>query len=141
MPLISKWFLQQVTLSKILEHWGHDGFLRHAEKTSEFYRKRRDSCIAAAEKHLKGIDMLYCICWLILENRVIIPETHATWQYSLNQNFHAAFYGSHESREDETLFKIFHSSSSYNWSAQWYLFRKGEQLVTGLEGSIWLTPR
>ncbi|KAK3091816.1 hypothetical protein FSP39_022850, partial [Pinctada imbricata] len=47
--------MSQVTLSKILEHWGHDGFLKHAEKTSEFYLKRRESCLAAAEKHLKGL--------------------------------------------------------------------------------------
>ena len=39
----------------VLNHWGYDGFDQHVEKVSEFYRKRKDQCLAAVEKHMKGL--------------------------------------------------------------------------------------
>lgn len=37
----------------LLRHWGHEGFLTHATKASDFYRRKRDIFVAAAERHLK----------------------------------------------------------------------------------------
>ncbi|XP_076097795.1 kynurenine/alpha-aminoadipate aminotransferase, mitochondrial-like isoform X1 [Mytilus galloprovincialis] len=47
--------LSKVFLIKLFEHWGHDGFLEHAEKTATFYETKRDLCLKSAEKHLKGL--------------------------------------------------------------------------------------
>ncbi|CAC5372201.1 AADAT [Mytilus coruscus] len=47
--------LSKVFLIKLFEHWGHDGFLEHAEKTAAFYEMKRDLCLKSAEKHLKGL--------------------------------------------------------------------------------------
>ncbi|KAK3314240.1 pyridoxal phosphate-dependent transferase [Apodospora peruviana] len=43
----------QVLALALLRHWGHAGFLTHASTTSEFYRRKRDVFVAAAERHLK----------------------------------------------------------------------------------------
>jgi len=48
--------LTQVFLIKLFEKWGYEGFLQHAEKTATFYEMKRDQCLEAAEKHLKGQD-------------------------------------------------------------------------------------
>ncbi|XP_014785050.1 kynurenine/alpha-aminoadipate aminotransferase, mitochondrial isoform X1 [Octopus bimaculoides] len=47
--------LSQFLIYKILTEWGLSGFKEHAKKVAEFYEKRRDITIDAAEKHLKGI--------------------------------------------------------------------------------------
>ncbi|XP_048758464.1 kynurenine/alpha-aminoadipate aminotransferase, mitochondrial-like isoform X1 [Ostrea edulis] len=47
--------IAQMILFKVLENWGLDGFLRHAENTAEFYKTKRDQCLAAMEKHLSGL--------------------------------------------------------------------------------------
>lgn len=47
--------LSMVFLAKIFEHWGYVGFLDHAAKTAKFYETKRDMCLAAAERHLKGL--------------------------------------------------------------------------------------
>ncbi|KAI0124119.1 pyridoxal phosphate-dependent transferase [Xylariales sp. AK1849] len=44
----------QVIALALLRHWGHEGFLRHTFKASDFYRRRRDVLVAAAERHLRG---------------------------------------------------------------------------------------
>lgn len=38
----------------LLQHWGYEGFLEHTYKASEFYRRKRDVFVAAAERHLTG---------------------------------------------------------------------------------------
>ena len=45
---------KQMALYKVLEDWGIEGFLKHAETTAEFYKTKRDQCLAIMEKHLKG---------------------------------------------------------------------------------------
>lgn len=47
--------LSQVVLIKLFQQWGYAGFLEHAEKTAAFYEMKRDQCLSAAEKHLKGL--------------------------------------------------------------------------------------
>lgn len=47
--------VSQMMLYKVLEDWGIDGFLKHAENTAELYKRKRDQCLAAMEKHLKGL--------------------------------------------------------------------------------------
>lgn len=47
--------LSQVVLYEILKNWGHEGFHVHASRVTEFYRTRKEQCIQAAEKHLKGL--------------------------------------------------------------------------------------
>lgn len=42
---------QSITLT-LLEHWGREGFLRHADSIAEFYKKRRDNFEACASKIL-----------------------------------------------------------------------------------------
>ena len=39
----------------VLDHWKYDGFEKHVEKVSDFYRARKDQCLAAVEKHMTGI--------------------------------------------------------------------------------------
>ena len=45
---------KQMALYKVLEDWGIEGFLKHAETTAELYKTKRDQCLAIMEKHLKG---------------------------------------------------------------------------------------
>nr|XP_022329260.1 kynurenine/alpha-aminoadipate aminotransferase, mitochondrial-like isoform X3 [Crassostrea virginica] len=47
--------LSQMALYKVLEDWGIEGFLKHAETTAELYKTKRDQCLAIMEKHLKGL--------------------------------------------------------------------------------------
>ena len=39
----------------VLDHWKYDGFEQHVEKVSDFYRTKKDQCLAAVEKHMTGI--------------------------------------------------------------------------------------
>ncbi|XP_063970624.1 kynurenine/alpha-aminoadipate aminotransferase, mitochondrial-like isoform X1 [Lytechinus pictus] len=47
--------LTQLTLYKLLNHWGIDGLLSHVGKVAAFYKQRRDILLAAMDKHLKGL--------------------------------------------------------------------------------------
>lgn len=47
--------LSQMTLSMILNDWGLDGFLAHADKTTDFYKNKSEQCLRAAKKHLTGL--------------------------------------------------------------------------------------
>ncbi|XP_046566764.1 kynurenine/alpha-aminoadipate aminotransferase, mitochondrial-like isoform X2 [Haliotis rubra] len=47
--------MSQALLVPILETMGFDGFLKHAQNVADFYEKKRDMCLTAAEKHLKGL--------------------------------------------------------------------------------------
>jgi len=38
----------------LLRHCGYGGFLKHTAKASDFYRRRRDVFVAAAQRHLLG---------------------------------------------------------------------------------------
>jgi hypothetical protein len=44
----------QVCLLSVLTSMGVEGLKNHAINVADFYRKQRDACIAAAEKHLTG---------------------------------------------------------------------------------------
>lgn len=47
--------VSQVILQKVLEEWGEDGFNVHCQRVAEFYCKRRDAVVAAANKYLTGL--------------------------------------------------------------------------------------
>ena len=47
--------LSQVIAHELLEKWGIDGFLDHVVDIENFYMKRRDLMIEAANKHLTGL--------------------------------------------------------------------------------------
>eukprot|EP00057_Strongylocentrotus_purpuratus_P026558 XP_011681032.1 PREDICTED: kynurenine/alpha-aminoadipate aminotransferase, mitochondrial [Strongylocentrotus purpuratus] len=47
--------LTQLTLYKLLNHWGIDGLVNHAEKVAAFYQRKRDVLLAAMDKHLTGL--------------------------------------------------------------------------------------
>ena len=47
--------LTQVITHRILESYGYEGFMRHTEMVSEFYREKRDVFEAAMHKHLVGL--------------------------------------------------------------------------------------
>jgi len=47
--------LAQVLAVSILSRWGHDGFLTHTERVSEFYRAKRDVFEDALRRHLTGL--------------------------------------------------------------------------------------
>ncbi|XP_041360154.1 kynurenine/alpha-aminoadipate aminotransferase, mitochondrial-like [Gigantopelta aegis] len=47
--------LSQVALFTILQEMGHTGFLQHCDKVADFYKRQRDACLAAANKHLSGL--------------------------------------------------------------------------------------
>jgi DNA-binding transcriptional MocR family regulator len=40
---------------KLLEHWGEEGFRKHIRRTQLFYKRRRDSAIESANRHLQSI--------------------------------------------------------------------------------------
>ncbi|KAJ2917040.1 hypothetical protein MD484_g3390, partial [Candolleomyces efflorescens] len=48
--------LSQMVLLKLLQTWGLEGFLEHAEKTALFYRERRDVLAGHLERHLRLSD-------------------------------------------------------------------------------------
>ena len=45
----------QVVTSSLLDQWGLEGFHSHVSEVEDFYRKRRDTMVAAADKHLTGL--------------------------------------------------------------------------------------
>lgn len=47
--------LIQMVLLQILNHWGYDGFDRHVDAVTQFYREKKDLCTKAAVKHLTGV--------------------------------------------------------------------------------------
>ncbi|XP_072171622.1 kynurenine/alpha-aminoadipate aminotransferase, mitochondrial-like [Diadema setosum] len=47
--------LTQLTLYKLLNNWGVEGFLKHASQVCAFYQQRRDVLLAAMDKHLTGL--------------------------------------------------------------------------------------
>lgn len=61
----------QTCLLAVLESMGLNGLRQHALTVADFYRKQRDACIAAAEKHLAGkrmlchgpVDVLFVLLW------------------------------------------------------------------------------
>jgi len=85
--------LTQVFLIKLFENWGYEGFLQHAEKTATFYEMKRDQCLEAAEKHLKGQDrcfhhqLFHLLCSCTLDNKLyhchiylfIVIMKHSDW--------------------------------------------------------------
>lgn len=44
----------QAMAATLLQHWGIDGFYKHAESVSNFYREKRDLFLECAERRLKG---------------------------------------------------------------------------------------
>ena len=41
--------------SSLLDQWGLDGFHSHVAEVEDFYRRRRDKMVEAADKHLTGL--------------------------------------------------------------------------------------
>lgn len=46
--------LSQVITNELLKTWGDEGFFKHVKEIRDFYQKRRDVMVAAADKHLTG---------------------------------------------------------------------------------------
>lgn len=46
--------LSQVIAIELLKKWGDEGFFKHIGEIKDFYQKRRDDMVAAADKHLTG---------------------------------------------------------------------------------------
>lgn len=46
--------LPQLMAYQLLEHWGHDGFFKHVEQVSDFYRQKRDDFIECLDRRMKG---------------------------------------------------------------------------------------
>ena len=47
--------ISQVMVSKLLSHWGVDGWNAHIKSVCLFYARRRDTFVGLVEKHLKGL--------------------------------------------------------------------------------------
>ena len=47
--------LTQVIALTVVEKWGYEGFLRHTDEVSAFYRARRDVFEAAMHRQLGGL--------------------------------------------------------------------------------------
>jgi kynurenine/2-aminoadipate aminotransferase len=47
--------VSQALVSKLLKHWGENGWNEHIRQVCLFYARRRDAFIARIEKHLKGL--------------------------------------------------------------------------------------
>ncbi|XP_054284371.1 kynurenine/alpha-aminoadipate aminotransferase, mitochondrial-like isoform X2 [Macrosteles quadrilineatus] len=47
--------LSQMVVSKLLDHWGYDQYLKHIQNVRAFYRERRDLMLAACDKYLTGL--------------------------------------------------------------------------------------
>ena len=58
----------------VLDHWKYDGFEQHVEKVSDFYRARKDQCLAAVEKHMTGT---YIVQVLLFASTRSLLETYA----------------------------------------------------------------
>lgn len=46
--------LPQLMAYQLLEHWGHDGFFKHVEQVSNFYRQKRDEFVECLDRHMNG---------------------------------------------------------------------------------------
>jgi len=53
--------LSQVVTSELLGAWQEEGFFKHLENVKNFYLKRRDVMVKAAEKHLTGNELFLLI--------------------------------------------------------------------------------
>jgi len=70
--------LSQVITSQLMEQWGHKGFFEHIDNVENFYKKRRDRMLEAADKHLKNIcEYSVPLGGMFLWIRV--PELTSTW--------------------------------------------------------------
>lgn len=79
--------VSQVVAYKILQHWGHDGLLRHGDDVARFYRARRDFMESLAVKVL-GSDpsrnQVSVATWvtpvagMFLWLRLKLPPTHTS---------------------------------------------------------------
>ena len=47
--------LTQAIILKLLQSWGYDGFQKHTEHVSAFYRMKRDVFERAMQTHLSGL--------------------------------------------------------------------------------------
>ena len=47
--------LTQAIILKLLQSWGYDGFQKHTERVSAFYRTKRDIFERAMRAHLSGL--------------------------------------------------------------------------------------
>ncbi|THH29613.1 hypothetical protein EUX98_g4584 [Antrodiella citrinella] len=47
--------MAQILVISVLSRWGHDGFLTHTQRVSEFYRAKRDVFETALRRHLTGL--------------------------------------------------------------------------------------
>jgi len=47
--------LTQAIMLKLLQTWGYDGFQKHTEHVSAFYRMKRDVFQRVMETHLSGV--------------------------------------------------------------------------------------
>lgn len=47
--------LPQVMLTRLLKHWGQQGWEKHVKETKLFYAQRRDFFLSKVEEHLKGL--------------------------------------------------------------------------------------
>lgn len=45
----------QMLVLKVLQEWGIEGFLKHAQESANFYKRRRDVMAAALDRHLTGL--------------------------------------------------------------------------------------
>ncbi|CAG8595469.1 3337_t:CDS:2, partial [Paraglomus occultum] len=53
--------LAQMVIYKLLEQWGVDQFLKHADSVASLYKGKRDNFLACADKHLAGT----CAQWVV----------------------------------------------------------------------------
>jgi len=71
--------LSQVLVSDLLTQWGSEGFHQHIQKVENFYEKRRDAIIEAADKHLTGL----CEYGVPLGGMFLwikVPALKSTWE-------------------------------------------------------------
>jgi tryptophan aminotransferase len=47
--------LTQAVVYSLLEKWGMEGFVRHTEVVSRFYKEKRDVFERAMRKHMSGL--------------------------------------------------------------------------------------
>lgn len=47
--------LAQILAVSVLSRWGYDGFFKHTERVSQFYKAKRDVFEAAMSRHLSDV--------------------------------------------------------------------------------------
>ena len=47
--------LSQILAVAVLSRWGYDGFFKHTERVSQFYKAKRDVFEAAMRRHLSDV--------------------------------------------------------------------------------------